>query len=299
MDMSTPTQPAFTQLSSKALLVKLTIRRANLVRRDQQVTHSIQQQFADQSLAAFTKLFTSKSSPIHEIMRCANEVYTYHREQTLPYVDSGPRLLPSANYMEYTQEMKSKIAHVEAMLKQWMPQYAQLVLDDIVYRNGGRMTGRASSNDYPTAEQFEQRMSFDLRFMPMPDQRHFLFDLSEDDEKAFTRAMEEVEALARNDTLSRMLEPVSRLTKRLSDYTGAKGERFHTSGLENIIEGCRMARKLAIDPPSELLTQINELEQMCTTYVLGVDTLKESQAARDTARQRLKEVADKMGAMYG
>ena len=99
-------------------------------------------------------------------MRAVNEVYVYHKQHTLPYVDSGPRILPSANYFEYTQEMRSKIAHVESMLNQWMPYYDQLVRDDILFRNGGQPTGRATVGDYPSADEFAARMSFDLRFNP-------------------------------------------------------------------------------------------------------------------------------------
>ena len=291
-----PTKFSPTKLSDRALLVKLTIRRAPLTRRDDQVTHAIQQQYGDNSLSAFTKLFRNDTSPVYHIMRAVNEIYTFHRQHTLPYVDAGPRILPNNNYFEYTQEMRARIAHVEAMLNQWMPHYDQLVRDDILHRNGGQPTGRASVSDYPTAEEFRARMSFDLRFQPMPDAKHFLFDLSDEDEQAFNRAMDDAMKLARNDTVARMLEPLQHLVARLDEYKGEKGQRFHTSTIENVIEGCRMARRLAIDPPQDFIDQINELERLCAGYVFGVEALKESPSAREAARDRLKAIADTMAA---
>lgn len=301
MDMNTQhiTAPKASKLADKAMLVKLTIRRARLTRRDEQVTQSIQQQYNDASLSAFTKLFRNPTSPVYHIMRAVNEVYTYHKDHTLPYVDAGPRILPSANYMDYTQEMRGKIAHVEAMLAQWMPHYDQLVQDDILHRNGGRPTGRASIADYPSADEFAARMSFDLRFQPMPDKKHFLFDLSDEDEAAFDHALEDAFKLARNDTVVRMLEPLEYLIKRLGEYKGEKGERFHSSNLENVLEGCRAARRLAIDPPQELMDTIQELEQAVTAYTFGTTALKESQATRDGARARLAAIADKMSLFGG
>ena len=296
--MNTPNTPKATKLSDRAILVKLTIRRARLTRKDEQVTHSIQQQYGDNSLSAFTKLFRNPASPVYNIMRAVNEVYTYHKEQTLPYVDAGPRILPSTNYMDYTAEMRGKIAHVEAMLQQWMPHYDQLVRDDILHRNGGQVTGRATADDYPSAEDFAARMSFDLRFQPMPDKKHFLFDLSDADEQAFDNAIEDAFRLARNDTVVRMLEPLEYLIKRLGEYKGEKGERFHTSNLENVLEGCRAARRLAIDPPQELMDTIQELEQAVTAYTFGTTAIKESQTTRDGARARLAAIADKMS-MFG
>jgi hypothetical protein len=288
----------FNKLSDRAILVKLTIRRAALTRRDDQVTNAIQQQYGDNSLSAFTKLFRADSSPVYHIMRMVNEVYTYHKTNTLPYMDSGPRILPSVNYLDYTQEMRAKIANVEAELRKWMPHYDQLVLDDVLFRNGGQPNGRASVGDYPSASDFEARMSFDLRFQPMPDKKHFLFDLSDADEQAFDRALDEAATLAANDTVVRMLDPLNKLVARLDEYKGEKGQRFHDSVLQNVLEGCRMARKLAIDPPAELLDTINELESTVTAYTFGVTGLKESQATRDGARARLAAIADKMS-MFG
>lgn len=288
-----------TKLSDRAMLVKLTIRRAALTKRDAQVTNAIQQQFQDNSLSAFTKLFRNENGPIYKIMRAVNDVYTYHKDHTLPYVDAGPRILPNEAYFEYTNEMRTRIAHVESMLNAYMPIYDSLVLEDIMYRNGGQVTGRASIGDYPSADDFKQRMSFDLRFQPMPDRKHFLFDLSDADEEAFNRSMDEALALARNDTVVRMLEPLQHLVKRLDEYRGEKGQKFHTVNIENVIEGCRMARKLAIDPPQSMLDAINELERACTGYVFGVESLKGSQDARDAAKAKLQSIADAMGAMYG
>lgn len=44
--------------------------------------------------------------------------------------------------------------------------------------------------------------------------------------------------------------------------------------------------------------QINELERLCAGYVFGIETIKESPSARETARDRLKAIADKMS-MFG
>jgi hypothetical protein len=74
--------------------------------------------------------------------------------------------------------------------------------------------------DYPSADEFAARMSFDLRFQPMPDKKHFLFDLSDEDEAAFDTALEDAFKLARNDTVVRMLEPaqIDRLRVSAANY---------------------------------------------------------------------------------
>ncbi len=287
-----------TKLSSKALLVKLTIKRAALTRKDQALTDQIQAQQNDQSLTVLTKLFRDKNSPVYQVMQKVSEVYGYHKDNTLPWVDSGPRLLPSAQYMDYTAEMRHRIAVVDNMLNQWMPQYDLLVDADIKYRNGGQLTGRASADDYPTASEFRQRMSFDLRFQPMPDQSHFLFDLSEDDTKAFDDAIHEAARLAKADAIGRMLDPLKHLVKKLSTPIDTDGSIFRDSAIENIVEGCKAARRLMLEDTPDLKAEIDQLENMATSYVFGADSLRNSPDTREAAAKRLAEVADKMAAFF-
>ena len=126
----------YTKLSDKAMLVKLTTRRASLTKRDAYLTATLQAQENDKSLTVLTKLYKETASPVRQIMSAYNEVYQYHKMHTLPYTDAGPRILPNNMYFEYTQEMKHLIAKVEKKLAAILPHYDQLVHEDIMYREG-------------------------------------------------------------------------------------------------------------------------------------------------------------------
>lgn len=285
-----------TKLSDKCMLVKLSIKRAALTKRDQFLTDKIQQQEGDSSLTVLTKLFRDKASPINQIMQAVNEVYAYHRKHTLPYTDAGPRILPSNNYMEYTQELKHLIAKVDNLKRQWLPHYDQLVRDDVMYRNAGHAAGRATVDDYPSADDFDRTTAIEYRFTPMPDSRHFLFDLSDEDMAAFEQAEAEAVQQANVDTVARMLKPLSSLVTRLKEFQGNKGERWHNSLIQNVIEGCDLASKLCINPTPELLAQIDELRQAAKACMDDVEIIKGSAHKRDEARRKLEEVAARMGA---
>jgi len=284
-----------TKLSDKAVLVKLTIRRAALTKRDHGLTATLQRQENDTSLTVLTKLFKNKDSAINQIMAKYGEVYAYHKKHTLPYVDAGPRILPNDMYMEYTQNMKHRIAEVDKLLSTYMPMYDQLVADDVMYRNSGHAAGRAHASEYPTAEQFGLSMSAELRFQPMADASHFLFDLSADDLAAFKRAEDEATAAVNTDTIQRMLKPIASLVAKLAEYQGAKGERFHNSLIDNVM-GCKLARKLAINPSTELIDEIAALEDTAQGYLADVEMIKGSPNKRNEAKRKLEEVAARMGA---
>ena len=284
------------KLADKCMLVKLTIKRAALTKRDNVLTAKVQAQEGDTSLTVLTKLFRDKTSPINQIMQAVNEVYEYHRKHTTPYVDAGPRLLLGSNYMEYTADMRNLIAKADNLKTQWLPQYDQLVLNDVRYRNAGSAAGRATVDDYPTAEQFDRSTSIEYRFTPMPDTRHFMFDLSDEDLANFEKAEQEAAAAAAADTLARMMKPLHSLVERLKEYQGQKGERFHNSLIQNVIEGCDLAEKLAINPTEELINEITSIRDAAKACMADVEIIKGSAHARDAARAKLEAVAARMSA---
>jgi hypothetical protein len=286
------------KLSDKAVLVKLTIRRAALTRRDHGLTATLQAQENDKSLTVLTKLFRNKESAINQIMAKYGEVYAYHKKNTLPYVDAGPRILPNNLYFEYTQEMKHRIASVDNLLDTYMPMYDQLVLDDVMYRNSGSSAGRANVDEYPSAEDFKLSMSAELRFQPMPDASHFLFDLSDEDVESFKRAEHEAAAQANADAINRMLKPMGALVTRLKEYQGGQKERFHNSLIDNVIEGCDMAKKLAINPTPELLAEIEGIKTLAGSILDTVEVVKGSANARAKAKADLDAVANKLAGFY-
>lgn len=286
------------KLADKAILVRLTIRRATLTRRDNALTAKVQAAEQDVGITVLTKLFQDKGSPINKIMRAVNEVYTYHKTHTLPYVDAGPRILPNANYFAYTQEVQHLIARVENALAQWMPHYDQLVRDDVMYRNAGRAAGRANVDEYPTADAFRRSMSLEYKFQPMPDSRHFLFDLNEQDLQAAEEAETEAMAAANADTINRMLKPLGALVERLGEYQGQKGERFHDTVISNVLDGIKQARALMLFPNEDLTAHIDELETMTQRYLDGVEMIKGSAMVRTEARRKLAEAADRMSAYF-
>lgn len=282
------------QLNEKAMLVKLTMRKANLTKRDQVAESIIQSQLDDSSLIVNSKLFRDKTNPINKIMSEANEVYTYHKNNTIPYLDKGPRLLPNGIYMEYTQAMRDRINRVDQLLNNYLPNYDTYVQLDIQYRSKNQATARAKAEDYPSADDFRSRMGFELRFMPLPDKKHFLFDLDDTDIQNFEQSVKEAERVARSNTIKLMLEPLTHLVDKLSVPIGQDGHIFRDTALENVIEGLQQARKLNIDEDPEITATIGHLSQAMTLFNDHKDSLRESPVVRSKAHNTLDAIASKM-----
>ena len=284
-------------LASKAMLVKLTVRRANLTKRDTVAEAVIQQQMDDTSLVVNSKLFRDKLNPINKIMTAASEVYTYHKAHTLPYIDKGPRILPNEQYMDYTTEMRQRINGMDNMMALHMPKYDTYVQLDIQHRSLSP-NSRAKVEDYPSSDEFQSRMGFDLRFTPLPDAKHFLFDISDEDMQAFNQSMDSVARSARTEVIKGMLEPLQHLVEKLNKPIGTENSIFRDTAVENVVEGLKRAKMLNINGDSDVDDMADMLMASIKMYDYNKDVLRQSPVVRQQAAQKLDEIAKKM-AMFG
>lgn len=294
-----------TTLAEKAMLVKLTTRRANLTKRDTIAEEFIQEELGDTSLIVNKKLFRDALNPVNILMAKASEPYTYHKTHTLPYVDKGPRILPTIQYLDYTTNMRRIKQEVEAMQNSVMPKYdayVQLDIQSRIARDAGKPKPAKyvapSLDDYPTAEQFEQAMSIDLVFSPLPDARHFLFDISEEDMGAFNDQMNSVAQRARSEVIKRMMEPLKHLVDKLNKPIGTEGHIFRDSAVENVIEGIDMAKKLNVNEDPDIVEMANTIGEAISKYSTNVAVLRESPIVREQAAAKLDYIARQMGGMY-
>jgi hypothetical protein len=294
-----------TTLAEKAMLVKLTTRRANLTKRDTIAEEFIQEELGDTSLIVNKKLFRDALNPVNILMAKASEPYTYHKTHTLPYVDKGPRILPTIQYLDYTTNMRRIKQEVEAMQNSVMPKYdayVQLDIQSRIARDAGKPKPAKyvapSLDDYPTAEQFEQAMSIDLVFSPLPDARHFLFDISEEDMSAFNDQMDSVAQRARSEVIKRMMEPLKHLVDKLNKPIGTEGHIFRDSAVENVIEGIDMAKKLNVNEDPDIVEMANTIGEAISKYSTNVAVLRESPIVREQAAAKLDYIARQMGGMY-
>jgi len=295
-----------TQLNAKAMAVKLTIRRTNLSRRDAFAEKFLQGELGDEAFIVNKQLFRDKANEVNKLMSAVSEIYTYHRRFTLPYIDKGPRILPNNSYMDYAAAMRQRIGAVDTMLNWMMPLYDTLVQQDIAFRTAQdqHKTKPASykppdASDYPTAEQFKSSLSFDLRFSPLPDAKHFLFDISEEDMATFHAATDQAAALARSDAVGRMLVPLQHLAAKLNNPIGSKDSIFRDSAVENIIEGIDEAKKLMLDDSPEMVKAIAELEQSVAHWSAHLNWMRESPIKRTEAAKKMADIAAQMGVFMG
>lgn len=277
-------------LADRAMLVRLTRKKIRTSLRDKSLEQAVRMQSNDDSITVSKHIFRDKNNPVRRMLRKADEVYRLHKEMSLPWVDRGPRMIPTAKYMGYMETMRNAIAAVDKEKTGVLYNWASLVQQDIQARGSG-----AGWDDYPTAEEAERMMAFEVQCLPLPDVSDFRVDVDEATKRSLEAALEEAEGLARREVMERMLEPLRRASEKLAVPIGEQGSIFRDSLIENMRAGIEQARSLNISDDPDLTQTIEAIEQQIESVTTNPQALRTVQGARDNAKTQIDDILSRMG----
>lgn len=227
-------------LSTKAMLSGLTITQWAARKVDKKVTAETNAAHgAAADAGRYNKALIAKEA-LAAIVAHANSARATHYQMTLPWLDSGARILPAALHTDYASRMREHREAFESAVANFVADYESFVADA-----RRRLNGMFAESDYPAASEIARRFSFGVALYPVPDSADFRVDVSESQAAAIRadierRAAEALESAMRN-AWERIAETVGHMVTKLSDYKpGAEGERasgiFRDSLVENVRE---------------------------------------------------------------
>lgn len=156
-----------------------------------------------------------------------------HRAATLPWSESGLRLVTNAQYMEYHKEITGMINEfyklTESLLDayQWEVADAQTKLGDLF-----------DISEYPTTNDLRRKFRVSLSYMPLPTCGDFRLDvgndardvLAEQYQKHYTTQL----TRAMGDLWQRLLEPLQNMSERLSYGKHDRPSGFRDTLVSNV-----------------------------------------------------------------
>jgi hypothetical protein len=214
-------------------------------------------------------------------------------DNTLPWSDSGLRLLPTVNFMKFTERMNDFDEEISALVKSFVAIYPTLITAQAMAL--GDMFKR---DDYPTANEIVTKFSFRVNYMPVPTSGDIRVDVGNQAQKELNDRLQALtqERIdnAMNDIKNRLLDHLKRMSDRLTtDYVAgeAKQRRFHDTLVDGALELCDMAKALNVTNDVGLEQARKELEQLLT----GVtpDELRKNEAIRQDVKKNVDSILSK------
>lgn len=214
-------------------------------------------------------------------------------DNTLPWSDSGLRLLPTINFEKFAAKMNAFEDEFERLVGDFVNIYPSLITAQAMAL--GDMFKR---EDFPTQNEIMTKFAFRVNYMPVPTAGDFRVDVGNaamDDIKAkLQRLADERVEQAMADVRARLGDHLKRMSDRLTtDYVGgeAKTRRFHDSLVDGALELCDMAKTLNIVGDTNLETARSALEQL----LCGVSPqdLRKNEAVRQDVKKNVDAILDK------
>lgn len=214
-------------------------------------------------------------------------------DNTLPWSDSGLRLLPTINFETFAAKMNAFEEEFERLVHDFVNIYPSLITAQAMAL--GDMFRR---DDYPTQNEIMTKFSFRVNYMPVPTAGDFRVDVGNaamDDIKAkLQRLADERVEEAMKDVRKRLGEHLKRMSDRLTtDYIAgeAKPRRFHDSLVDGALELCDLTKALNLTGDKELEGARSTLEQLLS----GVEPaeLRKNHAVREDVKKNVDAILDK------
>lgn len=281
-------------ISSNAMLASLKISMWTARRFDRKITDRVNDEYAaSRDAGRYNKcLLPGNASAYKAVVKAANTARLCHYVQTLSWSDEGARLLPTANFQTYSDQMRQSAGEFDAAVADFLVAYPTLKM-----AAQNRLNGLYLEADYPTTSEMPAKFRFEVRYAPIPIGSDFRLSLPESELAAIRLATEsQVQAAvtdAMTDAWSRLRDVVSHVHERLS----TPGAIFRDSLIENVRELTSALSCLNLTGDSALEAMRAEVE----TALAGVDpqTLRHSDVLRGEKAAQARAILAKIQGVMG
>ena len=280
-------------LSSSAILVDLNISSWTAKKLDRKVSAEID---ADKQTSVragnYNKSLMAGSVELDNITKYAAATRTWHNHMTLPWSDSGTRLIPTRNLFAYQQELGQREVEFNQLVQEFLDKYNALV-QAAQFRLGALF----DADEYPDVEFIQHKFGFRYAFTPVPEAGDFRVDIGNEGLADLKKGFEDAQTQRIADAMKDMWDRVRDITERLSNQlrvnkqTGEKG-RLHQSTLDSALELCEMLKCMNItnDPTLEQVRK----EMFMTLNGIDLKELKQDDLVRADVKTELDALISKL-----
>lgn len=274
-------------ISSSATLVELGISKWTGRKLDKRASADVASaNYASNGVANVHKKLLGNCSELKDIDTLVGEARTAHYSMTMPWSDTGLRLLTTKAYFKYHETMTKAQASFDDCVNTFLQAYdweitqAQAKLGDLFNRN-----------DYPTTESLSSKFGFRLSYMPLPDVGDFRLDINTEAQNDIKSHYETYYTTqlnnAMNDIWQRAFKCLSNMSERL-DYASNEGKKvFRDTLVTNVVDMVDLLAVCNVTNDSQMEAMRVRLED--TLQGVTPDALREDAYLRAETKKSIDE----------
>lgn len=273
-------------IASSAMLCELSISTWTGRKKDKRASEQVtSDNNASAGVANVSKKLLADCAELVAIQKLTANIRNMHYGMTMPWSDTGLRLLPTAQYFKYHEQMTAMQHEYESLVDTFLRDYdneiinAQLKLGDLF-----------DPFEYPTAESLRAKFGFRLSYIPLPDAGDFRIDVGNEAteqirteyQSYYSRQLES----AMNDVWHRAYEALSRMSERL-DYTDDNKKIFRDTLVSNVTDMVELLNVCNVTGDSQMSAMANKLDEALRG--ITPDALREDQMLRAETKRTVDD----------
>ena len=243
--------------------------------------------------ARVNKHLMAGRNELEQIQKVVGAARTYVYEHTMPWSNSGQRLLPAVQFMGFDKRLREFEQEFGLQVSAFLNVYPTLVTAQALAL--GQMFNR---DDFPTADKLRNKFDFSFTYLPVPTQGDFRVDVGNEGQQYLVEKLEKIAEervqAAHRELWGRLKEHLDRMIDRLAvdsvDGT-EKPRRFHDTLVSGGLELCELLKALNIlqDP------QLEQARVSLSNTLSGVhaEDLRHDLAHRADIQKKAQEIRNR------
>jgi len=275
-------------ISSAAMLVELNISVWTGRKRDQKATDSIEAMSnAMKGVANVTKKLLGDCAELDAVVKFTANARNMHYAMTMPWSDSGLRLLPTTQYFKYVEAISACQNETERLVNVFLDAY-KWEIDQAKLRLGHLF----NSDDYPTINSLKDKFRFKVNYIPLPSTGDFRLDIGNEAQDAladqYSKFYSEQLGKAMNDIWQRVFDALSKMSERL-DYGPADTKKiFRDSLVDNVTDLIELLDACNITKDPRMTQAKRDIEQAISG--ITPDALREDSYLRAETKRTVDAI---------
>lgn len=230
MNAISPSLSASSVLSTRAMIVTLSISQWSGRRLDREVTDEVNQNHnAAADAGRYNKLLLPKEA-LADIVSIVGATRTDFLKRTLPWMDNGGRIMAADAYLAHMAWARGQASKFDKAVADFVAKYPGYVVD--AHKRLGSMF---RPEDYPDVSTLADRFKIECKVMPVPTSADFRVEMSEAQAASIRADIEanvtEATTAAVRDVYRRVADVTERMVDRLNAYRPATGKGDKAEGI--------------------------------------------------------------------
>jgi hypothetical protein len=272
-------------ISSSAMLVELNISIWTGRKLDKQVSAEIDAQKQTTTRAGnYNKKLFADEPTFDAISKFAGNARTFHYHATMPWSDSGLRLLTTAMYFDYHKTISQMEMDFSMLVDEFLNNY-----QDMVLRAQHKLGTMFNVHDYPDPDSLRDKFRFSVKFSPVPDIGDWRVDIGNEAREtlqmSYQQAYQANLESAYKDVWDRTHEALKNMSAKLA---GENKQIFRDTLVTNVKEMIGLLDKFNITGDAKMRQAKLKIENA----LLGVtpDALREDDYLRLDTKQKVDDL---------